>query len=148
MTARYSSIWDRLNGDETTYTRDQFQAWGEIDHPTQFEIVNGSHTYPYEPSYNWQINNWVWVNVMYLWISGEGGITAAQGKAAFSLSDHEADQMEDLRQWIITPVQAIQRIDRFLVVNGYTSLIEQRHPDVTKTVWYNKFGIRADSASG
>ncbi len=88
------------------------------------------------------------MNTIYLWISPDGGITAQQGRDAFSLSDHEALQVDDIRAWIEAPNQAVGDLDRFNVVKAYTYLVEQRHPLVTKSFFYTKFGIRDDVPSG
>lgn len=136
-TARYSSIWDRLNGIETSYTQADFDAWVALNYPTS----------SWDDDRTWEINRTKWAQMTHLWLSTNGGITALQARDAFSLSDHEALQMQDLRDYIVTG-SATNQLDRMFIVTGWSTLIEGDHTLVTKAAFYSKFGIRDDVPSG
>jgi hypothetical protein len=149
-TARHSSIWDRLTNDQVLGSGEDatsaYFAWLDLNYPAVVaRDVNGSYVDPFDAKRKWGINM---LTLGYaLWLNLSGDWTNTEARESFSLSDHEALQMLDARDWIDTPAATEDKIARFNVFMAYGYIIGQ--DGITdKADVYSKFGIRADVASG
>lgn len=146
MTARYSSLWDRLRGDNSTYSQDDWEAWLAIDHPAAIERdASGGYVDPHDNPRSWQICPHTFGQIVWLYLRGI--VTGAQAKGYFSCSDHEALQVGDMLAWLTAAGNLQNQILRYNDMLCLMDQVEQR--GMTSKAWlYSTMSIRADSASG
>lgn len=151
-TPRYSSIWDRWRGDHTNYSESEWAAWLAANYPGAIaRYPNGGYVSPHKNPRRWGISPGTLAEVVWLYFRGQLGATqqenAANARAIFSLSDHEALQMGDIVTWITAAGNSTQQMLRWRDFSCFCDLIEQRANE-NKAYFYGLMSVRADSASG
>lgn len=152
-TVRYSSIWDRWTGDETTFTQTDFNAWLDVNYPDANAYdSDGIPISRHDNPRAWQITPNTLAEIAWLYLEGEldgvGGNTASVNvQEYFSFSDHELLQMQDIRDWILAQGNAAEQRSAWNTLKCWMNAVEA-HGIESKTFIYTKFGIRADVASG
>jgi hypothetical protein len=145
-TARYSSLWDRLRGDHASYSATDWEAWLQTNYPDAVaRTASGGYVSAHGNPRSWQICPATLAEI--IWVYQRGILSAAQARAIFSFSDHEAAQIGDVQTWLNAAGTANQQILRWRDLGCIMDMIEQRAIE-SKTYLYNMAGIRADAASG
>lgn len=145
-TTRYSSLWDRLRGDPANYSVADWEDWLQLNYPaTVARTATGGYVSAHSNPRSWQICPATLAEVV--WLYQRGILTAAQGRAMFSFSDHEMLQMSDVRSWLNAAGTANQQILRWRDLGCIMSLVEQRAIEA-KSYLYTLVGIRSDVADG
>ena len=145
-TTRYSSLWDRLCGDESSLSREAWEAWLQTNYPSTIaRNALGGYVSQHDNPRSWQITPYTFAEIVWLFLRGQ--FTGTQARETFSCSDHEALQVGDVLSWIQAAGNMQSQILRYFDMQAIMDQVEQR--GVTSKTWlYSLMGIRADSASG
>jgi hypothetical protein len=145
-TTRHSSLWDRLRGDTAALAPAAWESWLLANYPATVErTASGGYVSAHGNPRSWQICPATLAEIV--WLYQRNMLTAAQARAVFSFSDHEAAQMGDVQTWINAAGTANAQILRWQDFACLMDMVEQRGIE-SKSYMYNLVGIRADSAAG
>lgn len=145
-TTRYSSLWDRLRRDHASLSEADWDAWLATNYPEAVaRTASGGYVSDHGNPRAWGICPATLAEIA--WLFFRNVLTAAQARAVFSLSDHEAAQMGDIATWITAAGNAQAQMLRWRDFACLMDMVEQRGV-TSKSYIYNMMGIRADSANG
>jgi hypothetical protein len=155
-TPRQSSLWDRLLPDFTGIgSNDAFWTWIDANTADLGVVVHPNHpnwdTSPSpEDRFNWHVGYTGLAAVVVVGIEelgiGDPTLIRTRTQQAFSLSDHEVLQVEDIITWVISnDVTGPKKQDRAWNLAVFPLTMDRVERDEwDQTRFYNFFGIRAD----
>lgn len=145
-TTRYSSLWDRLRGDHASLSAADWEAWLATNYPaTIARTESGGYVSEHGNPRSWGICPATLGEIV--WAFLRNMLTATKAREIFSLSDHEAAQLGDVKTWITSAGTVQAQMQRWIDLLCLMDMVEQRGI-TSKSYLYNLLGIRADSAAG